>query len=375
MTPASAPIPGRDDFVLVPALCAARPGYALRAASLHLSRAAGCQTAPNARFRAERRNQEIIYQKRTRNQRSINNFMEKRKLPDFLIAGSAKSGTTSLFHYLNQHPNIYIPEVKECRFFSQLPKNFKGLGAEFFPNSGITNEKEYFKLFKGHEDKVCGDISNDYLYYYERSIENIKKYLGTDVKIIIILRNPVDRAYSNYMHAFRDDWENLTFEDAIIEETYRVGDNWGWPYHYVRIGFYYKQVKAYIDNFANIKIFLYDELKEIQIFMDNILSFLELETLILRKSNDKYNVSGYPKNRFIHKLVNNNDNKLKQLIRPFAKKILPEDFLRKLKNKNLERKPLNKKTRLYLEEIYSRDIKKLSILIKKDLSHWIKNEM
>ena len=75
--------------------------------------------------------------------------MDKKVKPNFLIVGAAKSGTTSLFHYLNQHPDIYIPEVKECRFFSQLPKNFNGLGAEFFPNSGITDEKEYFDLFRG----------------------------------------------------------------------------------------------------------------------------------------------------------------------------------------------------------------------------------
>ena len=89
------------------------------------------------------------------------------------MVGAAKSGTTSLFNYLTKHSDIYIPEVKECRFFSQLPKNYKGLGAEFFANNGITDERDYFKLFSGHENKVCGDISNDYLYYYENSIQNI----------------------------------------------------------------------------------------------------------------------------------------------------------------------------------------------------------
>ena len=91
--------------------------------------------------------------------------MASHKQPNFLVVGAAKSGTTSIFNYLNQHSEIYIPEVKECRFFSQLPKTFKGLGAEFFANSGITNYKEYFELFNGHENKVCGDISNDYLYF------------------------------------------------------------------------------------------------------------------------------------------------------------------------------------------------------------------
>jgi len=62
--------------------------------------------------------------------------------PEFLIVGAAKSETTSLFHYLTSHPNIFIPEIKECRFFSQLSRDFVGLGAEFFANGGINNKKE-----------------------------------------------------------------------------------------------------------------------------------------------------------------------------------------------------------------------------------------
>ena len=148
--------------------------------------------------------------------------MQSHNKPNFLVVGAAKSGTTSLFNYLTQHSDIYIPEVKECRFFSQLPKNYKGLGAEFFPNSGITDERVYFNLFSGHEDKVCGDMSNDYLYYYEKSIKNIKKYLGNEIKIVIVLRNPIDRAYSNYMHHIRDGWENISFEQALDDENRRI---------------------------------------------------------------------------------------------------------------------------------------------------------
>lgn len=290
------------------------------------------------------------------------------------MVGAAKSGTTSLFHYLNQHSDIYIPEVKECRFFSQLPKDFNGLGAEFFPNSGITDEEEYFRLFKGREKKVCGDISNDYLYYYEESIKNIKKYLSDEVKIIIILRNPVDRAYSNYMHAIRDDWENLTFEEAIIHEPYRIQQHWGWPYHYVNVGFYYKQVKAYLEHFENIKIYLYDDLKNVNAFMRDMFRFLEVEPVPIENTKEVFNASGRPKNQLIHKFVNN-ESRFKEVIKPLFRKILPRNTLEIIKARNLKKVAIQPQTRLYLQTVYYGDVTQLSSLIGRDLEGWLKDEM
>lgn len=298
--------------------------------------------------------------------------MQKYDKPDFIVVGAAKSGTTSLFHYLNRHPDVFIPAVKECRFFSQLPKNFKGLGAEFFPNSGITDEKEYFGLFKEAGNKVCGDISNDYLYYYDRSIETIKRYLDDNVRIIIVLRNPIDRAYSNYMHHVRDGWENLSFEEAIAEEDKRIAENWGWSYHYVHAGFYSAAVKAYLEQFAYVEIFLYEDLKEVSTFLKRIYRFIGVEEREPEPEDVRqYNVSGYPKNMLVHKLLTGSN-----ALRTFARHILPP-FLKRwivtnIKNRNLKKVPMNAATRAMLKKTYADDVKKLSALIGRDLSHWIK---
>ena len=300
--------------------------------------------------------------------------MQSHNKPNFLVVGAAKSGTTSLFNYLTQHSEIFIPEVKECRFFSQLPKNYKGLGAEFFPNSGITDERVYFNLCSGHEDKVCGDMSNDYLYYYEKSIKNIKKYLGNEIKIVIVLRNPIDRAFSNYMHHIRDGWENISFEQALDDENRRIEENWGWSYHYVKTGMYYYQVKAYLDNFRQIKIYFFEELKFKDSLLKDLYAFLEVRFTKELKDNKEYNVSGYPRNKLIHNLLNK-DNAIKKIIKPVVNSILPKGSIQKvvsnIQNKNLKKVSMKNDTRERLKNVFEDDIKKLSNLIEMDLSHWL----
>lgn len=294
---------------------------------------------------------------------------------DFVVVGAAKSGTTSIFHYLNSHPNIFVPDVKECRFFSKLGKNFVGLGAECFANQGITDDSEYSALFDGHSNQVCGDISNDYLYYYERSGNNIKKYLNEDVKIIIFLRNPVERAYSNYMHHIRDGWEDCSFRDAINKEEQRINDNWGWSYHYKKVGLYYNQVKYYLDNFKYVKIFLFEDLKDIPNLLNDLYKFIDVVPNDDCLEFKEFNRSGIPKNKIIGDLVNRKGS-LYKVLKPIVKIFIPNriryHIVSVLKNKNLKKHEMSAEDRNYLVDFYSEDIGKLSQLINRDLSHWLK---
>jgi len=149
-----------------------------------------------------------------------------KRAPNFIVVGAAKSGTTSLFHYLNQHPDVFIPDKKECRFFSQMPGGFKGPGDEHVNETIIRTYSEYLELFKeAKSETALGDVSPDYMFYYQNSIKNIKETLG-QVKIIIVLRNPVFRAFSQYMHFRRDGRENLSFEEALTQEESRQNQGW-----------------------------------------------------------------------------------------------------------------------------------------------------
>jgi len=113
------------------------------------------------------------------------------------------------------------------------------------------------------------------------------------VKIIIILRNPADRAYSNYLHAVRLLSEPLRFEQAILYESYRKKMNYAWPFLYVEAGMYYQQVKHYVTNFSHVKIFLYEDLAQ-ETFLAELFDFLGVDKIQLDISR-KYNVSTIPK--------------------------------------------------------------------------------
>lgn len=297
------------------------------------------------------------------------------QFPNFLIVGAAKSGTTSLFNYLNQHPDIFIPSRKECRFFSEMPRNFIGGGSAEYQNDTIQSIEEYKELFKeGKYVKAKGDISNDYLFYYDRSISNIKKYLGNEVKIIVILRNPIDRAYSNYLHHVREGWENLSFEEALEKEGERKSNNWAWPFLYKEVGLYYKQVKAYMESFAHVQVYLYEELANMPKILSTIFQFIEVENIDISNISNRYNISGYPKSKIVHCFMTRK-NLFKKIIKPAYNFLIPGEqrkrFSAYIKNSNLKKTPMKYDTREHLTSYFKDDIMKLNSLIEKDCTSWL----
>lgn len=304
----------------------------------------------------------------------------KNKLPNFLIVGTQKAGTSSLYNYLKQHYEVFMPEkLKEPKFFV----------APFYKKSNHNNPlwvdsmdytifewQNYLKLFENvQKEKAIGESSATYLYYYKTAITSIRKYLG-DTKIIISLRNPIDRAFSAYLHLWRDNHENISFEEALKEENKRKRLNWVPLYHYTSLGFYYYQVKAYLNNFDQVKVYLYDDLEKDSLgLVRDIYEFLGVDSSFAPDVNIKYNVSGIPKNKFIHKFFIE-PNILKSVVKPIIKTLVPQEerrkIIEKIKMKNLQKPQMKPETREYLKNLYRENILKIQDLIKKDLSKWLK---
>lgn len=294
-------------------------------------------------------------------------------LPNLLIVGAAKSGTTSLHNYLKQHPEIFMSNHKEPHFLIN-----KEIGENRIPKA-VKKLDEYSNLFDGSDTfKYRGESSAMYLQFPNITIKNIKKYLEKDIKIIIMLRNPIDRAFSGYQHVKRFNIdEELTFEQAleVCEDRYFKQTSLTPATRYIHIGMYYDFVKKFMHSFSDqIHVIIYDDfIADTQNELSKVFSFLEVKKIEIN-IYEKYMVGGWKwKNSFFKNTFMKNS-----FLKKIIKTIAPFEFLRIFLNdlfKYLFTEPDDKMdiaVRKKLQNIYKNDVINLSKLLNKDLNFWIK---
>lgn len=296
------------------------------------------------------------------------------KSVNLFVIGAAKSGTTSLANYLNQHPDIYIPPIKEPKFFTVQDNVFphRGPGDYVVDLKVIHEMKQYESLYdSAKEYSVCGDASVDYL-YYSGAASRIKEYNST-AKIIIMLRNPIERAFSAYMHMVRDGRENLLFEDALDQESVRMQKNWEFFWAYRDVGFYSSQVKNYIDQFTrdSIHIILFEDFVNDPVsVLSKVFKFLEVDVVYTPDTSIAWNKSGRPGISWLHKIMNR-PNSIKSFLKKCMSKRIRDNLKRSIESKNLKKVKLKKITRCQLVEDYRSDIEKLESLLGLNLQNWL----
>lgn len=297
-------------------------------------------------------------------------------LPNFIIGGAAKAGTTSLCHYLNQHPEIFISPEKEPRYFTpeMFTRDLSGplrAGARRDPPS----LESYLALFSGViAETAIGEASTEYLYYPQAPCR-IHKLLP-EAKLIFVLRNPVDRAFSAYCYQRRDGCESLSFQAAIAREDFRFQNCWRPGWLYVRSGFYYEQLKRYFDFFPaeNIRIYRYEQLSKNPLSLcQDIFGFLgvnyEFEPNVVERKNVSYLLK-YP--AFVQSLRRNSaalaaKSALLSCFSGSVRTSLPETF----RTLFYAPKPkLSPELRKNLIGLFEPDIKQLEQLTNTDFSDW-----
>ena len=304
-------------------------------------------------------------------------------MPNFLIIGAQKSGTTSLYAHLKQHPQIFMSPLKEPRFFAfegEKP-NFRGPGDQEQYESIVGDIEVYRTLFEGvSKEKAIGEASVLYL-YISSAPERIRHYIP-EVKVIAILRNPVERAYSAFLHLTRDRKEPLRdFARALQAEEERIGNNWGPIWHYKQVGFYYVQLKRYFETFEReqIKVYLYEDLNNDPIkLLKDIFRFLSVDDAFVPEVSRKYNVSGIPTNGGFYALYTFllGQNLAKSIVKPLLpsglRRRVSTTLLSTLQDRTLVKPPLPTEVQQQLTELYREDILKLQELIGRDLTAWLR---
>ncbi len=262
------------------------------------------------------------------------------KMPNFLIIGAAKAGTTSLYHYIKQHPQIYMSPIKETNFFALVdePLDFCGPGDHDYINRfSVRTIERYWEQFEGCTDELAvGEASPLYL-YHAQAARRIWKQLP-HVKLIVILRHPVDRAYSAFLHLIRDGREeHVDFGQALQNEDTRIRSRWEHIWHYKQMGYYYKQLKRYYDIFGHsqIRVYFYEDLKvnSLELIQD-IFRFLGVDDTFVPDLSIRYNQ---------------------------ARAVLAHTDI----------PPLRTEMRIEMIETYREDVLRLQDLVQVDLSNWL----
>lgn len=284
--------------------------------------------------------------------------------------GCPKSGTTTLFKILCQHSQIHTPKFKEPFFFNN--SNYQN-GIDWYANT-------YYDDIKN--EKWVLDFTPSYL-YSDEALFRINEYSkGKDLKFIVMLRNPVERAYSHYLHTLRDGLEDLDFNDAIQAESKRLLNYENnllsqLKYSYIYQSLYHKHLSKYFESFGRNNFFVinYDsqllDKSEFKLMISDLQNFLgiKIENLNIEI---KENFASESRFKILQTLVNSNGLH-KRLARLLFKSKLNRQILinkfRKLNEKKMVKKDLEAefKKNLY-DKYFHADVLKLESLLEKKLN-------
>ncbi|MEO8068868.1 MAG: sulfotransferase [Flavobacteriales bacterium] len=294
-------------------------------------------------------------------------------LPQVLFVGTAKAGTTTIERALSQHPAIGLPR-KETFFFDH---EHMGGGRLPYPqqrhvHTVVSSEAEYRALYAGFAGRTCLEVGTGYLYHNATAVPRIKQVLGDATRIGIVLRDPVERTWSSYMHFVKDLHEPLDFRAALAAEDERKAAHWDFMWHHLAMSRYADQVKAYTDAFPSTRVFFFEDLRNDQhAFLRDVCTFTGVDPTLLPVDLEAHNPSGVAKNKVLQKLITR-ENPLKSLVRPIARLLVPREKLKQarkyMKSRNLERgEGLPPEDRAWLKEQLHTDVKTLGNHLNLDL--------
>jgi len=295
---------------------------------------------------------------------------KSRRLPDFIIIGAAKAGTTTLHHYLDLNPNIYMSSPKEPCFFSDDDVYVKGV-------------EWYSSLFSSAKpDQACGEASTRYTRctQYPEAAPRMAELLP-HVKLIYIMRHPVDRAYSHHVHeiATGQNKRRTTFEDGIKQHSYILD-----------CSDYLRQIEQYLKFFSRdsfLFLLMEDIVKTPKNTIKEILKFLNIDSIKgldidlppVQKNSARERSESFARVKFTSSLKGRVPG-LSKVISVLPKEIRNSGYhlIEKLpiyreyaKRESYLPPPILPETRQMLIERFGKSNQKLSRIVGRDLSHWL----
>jgi hypothetical protein len=293
-------------------------------------------------------------------------------LPTFVIIGAGRSGTTSLNAYLHQHPEVFMCYPKEPNYFAlSLPLKLTGPAATFVRQMSATTLEAYEALFAGvTNEKAIGEASPRYL-PSDIAPRRIRETIP-EVRLVAVLRHPVERSYAAYLGSRRDGFERAsTFEEALRACARGERSAPGFT-DYTTAGFYHANLTRYYQFFLRerIRVYLYDDLQQDPVaLMRDLFGFIGVDQSFQPDMTQRLGRTGTIRDPLLGTLWRTS-RPLRDALRPFLANSLRDRVLARI-IRDLARPPLAPETRRYLLNLYREDTLRLQDLLGRDLSHWL----
>ena len=276
--------------------------------------------------------------------------------PNFFIVGAPRSGTTSLYEYLRRVPGIYMPTHKEPHYFAASVRE-RYLGRpilDFGVYSRVRNQGEYLKLFARVENEVAvGEASASYLSDPEAP-GRIKEAVP-EARIIMILRDPVERVYSHYLLYVSQGWERSPFEEAARLDLY------------LEPTFYAKQVQRYLDVFGpdHVKVLIFEEfIRYPTKSVAQVLKFLGVNAEPPAIAGEAYNSFAAPRWLLIGPILRSRPVRLTMRVLPRRIRWI---IRAQTPGKKANKPPMTRTTRRFLEDAFRGDVLSLEQILGRSL--------
>ncbi|MCB1249836.1 MAG: sulfotransferase [Acidimicrobiales bacterium] len=294
--------------------------------------------------------------------------------PTFLIIGAARSGTTFLARHLARHRDVSFSDPKETHFlaFPDQQLAFTGPGdAETINRVAVTDPTRWHALFDDAPARGEGSVST--LYHPDVAVDTIRAHCP-DVRLIAVLREPVDRAYSAWLYQVGRGFETASFDDALADEGRRIANGWHHIWHYEAMGHYPSQLRPFIEAFGRDRLLVLDH-ADVELdpatALDRCFAFIGVEPQELGGLDAEVNRGGQPRSQALAGAMSR--ARRVEPLRQAVKKLVPFAVRERIRSANLDRPPMPTDARDRLRAAYADDGPALVDLLGDAAPRWARD--
>ncbi|NEK59342.1 sulfotransferase [Geodermatophilus sabuli] len=293
--------------------------------------------------------------------------------PDFLVIGAARSGTTALTSFLGEHPDVFVSTPKEPHFlaFPGGAPRFAGLGDDDLINRGaVRDEQAWRDLFRGRSERRRGEGSVTTLAHPDASIPAIERLCAPGCRLVVMLRDPVDRAFSSWLYLRSRGYDAGSFEECLAAEDERTRAGWSHMWQLARLSRYAEQLVPFAAAFGDRLLVVVQEefAADPTGQLRRVLEFLEVDPDVDIDPSRRVNAAGLPRSRAMASALNT--FRRSPVLRRVVTAVVPQRQRERIRSANLDKTTVDPATRARLAALLADDVRDLQELLGRPLTMW-----